>query len=85
MGVVDYGLSSIQADSKAEGLYRFKLKMGFEATPVYRAFVVNPLLRPFANRFAWTVINGLLKLAPRHPLLKKAEGALRKIRSRYKP
>ncbi len=77
--VVDYGLSSVQAASKAEGLHRFKLKMGFEAVPVHRAFVINPLLRPFANHLSWRLINGILKLSPQHPLLKKAEGALRMV------
>ena len=75
--VVDYGLSSIQADSKAAGLHNFKLKMGFESVPVHRAFVVNPLLRPFANSVSWRLVNRMLKFSPQHPMLKKAEGALR--------
>jgi hypothetical protein len=80
---VDYGLSSIQADSKAEGLHKFKLKMGFESVAVHRAFVVNPLLRPLANHFSWRLVNGMLKLSPQHPILKKAEGALRMALQRY--
>lgn len=75
--VVDYGLSSVQAVSNAEGLHKFKLKMGFESLPVHRSFVVNPLLRPFANRVSWAFVNGILKVSPHHPILKKAEGALR--------
>src|SRR5262249_29660959 len=35
---VSYGLSSIQADTSAEGLHRFKLKVGFDAIAVRRAF-----------------------------------------------
>jgi hypothetical protein len=81
--VVDYGLSSIQADSKVEGLHKFKLKMGFESVAVHRAFVVNPLLRPLANRVSWRLVNGMLKLSPQHPILKKAEGALRMALQRY--
>jgi hypothetical protein len=81
--VVDYGLSSVQADSKAEGLHRFKLKMGFESVPVHRAFVINPLLRPLANRVSWRLINGILKLSPQNPVLKKAEGALRMALQSY--
>jgi hypothetical protein len=77
--VVSYGLSSIQADSRAEGLHKFKLKMGFESVPVHRAFVVNPLFRPFVNRVSWKLASGMLKLSPQHPLLKKAEGALRMV------
>lgn len=81
--VVDYGLSSIQADSKAEGLHKFKLKMGFEPVAVHRAFVVTPLLRPLINRVSWRLVNGMLKLSPQHPLLKKAEGALRMVMQGY--
>lgn len=81
--VVDYGLSSIQAVSHAEGLNAFKVKMGFQSTPVHRAFVLNPLLRPFANRFSWGLVNRMLRFSPEHPLLKKAEGALRLTLNRY--
>lgn len=81
--IVSYGLSSVQAVTNAEGLHRFKVKMGFEALPVHRAFVVNPLLRPFVNRGSWKLAHSLLKLAPRNPMLKKAEGALRMALCRY--
>ena len=81
--VVNYGLSSVQAVSNAEGLNRFKLKMGFELVPVHRAFVFNPLLRPFVNRASWKLVSGMIKLSPRHPLLKKAEGALRMALQAY--
>ena len=75
--VVDYGLSSIQATSNAEGLHKFKSKMGFESVQVHRAFVVNPLLRPLVNRFSWTLVRQVLSLSPQHAMLKKIEGALR--------
>jgi len=75
--VVSYGLSSLQAVSRAEGLHQFKLKMGFECIPVHRAITFNPLVRPVINRASWKLLNGLLKLSPRNPMLKKAEGALR--------
>ena len=81
--VVTYGLSSIQANSKAEGLHRFKLKMGFESVPVHRVFTVNPLFRPLVNRASWALVNGMLKMAPGHPTLKKAEGALRMALQSY--
>lgn len=77
--VIDYGLSSVQAVSNARGLDHFKQKMGFEAVPVHRAFIVNPLLRPFVNRFSSALVNSMLKLSPQHTLLKKAEGALRMV------
>jgi hypothetical protein len=75
--IVDYGLSSVQAVSGAEGLNSFKLKMGFQSVSVRREFVLNPLLNPFANRFSWRLVNRMLRFSPRNPLLKKAEGALR--------
>ncbi len=81
--VVSYGLSSIQANSKAEGLHKFKLKMGFECISVHRVFTVNPLLRPFVNKASWAFVNGMLKMAPGHPILKKAEGALRMALQSY--
>ena len=75
--VVDYGFSSIQAVSNADGLHRFKVRMGFEAVPIHRVFSVNPMLKPFVNRVSAALVNGMLRLSPRHPVLKKAEGALR--------
>lgn len=75
--VVDYGFSSIQAVSKSDGLHRFKLKMGFEAIPVHRAFVVHPMLRPLVNQVSITAVRQLLRISPRIRLLQKAEGALR--------
>ncbi len=75
--VATYGLSSVQASSSAEGLNRFKLKMGFESIPVHRVFIINPLFRPLVNRFSWKLAKEMLRFSPKHPLLKKAEGALR--------
>src|SRR5262249_2031216 len=46
--LVSYGLGSVQAASNNAGLHGFKTKVGFEARPVHRAFVLQPLLRPFA-------------------------------------
>ncbi len=74
--VVSYGLSSIQAESNAAGLHRFKLKVGFEARPVYRAFVPHPLLRPFVNRLTLWGINQVLQLKPQDRRFKKAGGAV---------
>jgi hypothetical protein len=74
--VVCYGLSSIQAENNADGLYAFKLKVGFEAQPVHRAFVLHPLLRPLANRVTLRGMNAALWFWPRGRVLKKAEGML---------
>lgn len=75
--VVDYGFSSIQGLSNSDGLHRFKIKMGFEAIPVRRVFTINPLVRPIISRVVPLIMRGLLKLSPHHPLLTKADGALR--------
>lgn len=78
--LVSYGLSSIQAESNAAGLHRFKLKVGFEARPVHRAFVVHPALRPVANRVTLAAAHGgvkaALRLRPGDRRLKKAGGML---------
>lgn len=74
--LVTYGLSSVQDESRAEGLHQFKLKTGFEALPVHRAFVVHPLLRPLANRGTLALARLVLRRAPANPRLKKMVGAL---------
>jgi hypothetical protein len=78
--VVSYGVSSVQAETSAAGLHRFKRKLGFEAIPVHRAFVVHPALRPLANRVtlnaAHTLVNRILRFRPREPRLKKLGGVL---------
>jgi hypothetical protein len=74
--LVSYGLSSIQAESNAKGLHRFKTKVGFEARAVYRAFVVYPLLRPFVNQLTLWGVNTALQFRSRDRRLKKAGGIL---------
>ena len=74
--LVSYGLSSVQAESSAAGLHRFKTKIGFEARPVHRAFVPHPLLRPFANKAVHRGVNAALRLKPGDRRLKKAGGVL---------
>jgi hypothetical protein len=74
---LSYGLSSVQTSSNASGLHQFKVKMGFEAIPVRRTFILNPLVRPIINRTSWKVTNSLHRLWPGNVMLKKAEGALR--------
>jgi len=77
--VVCYGLSSIQADSNAVGLHAFKTKVGFEAKPVHRSFMLHPLLRPFGNRLTLLGLKAGLHWRPRERRLKKAEGMLASI------
>jgi hypothetical protein len=74
--VVSYGLSSIQAENNAVGLYAFKRKVGFDAPPVHRVFTLHPLLRPFSNRLALRSMTMALRVCPEGRLLKKAEGML---------
>ena len=74
--LVSYGLSSVQAKSNAAGLHRFKMKVGFEARPVHRAFVPHPLLRPFVNKLTLWGVNAALQFWPRNLGLKIAGGVL---------
>jgi len=78
--VVSFGVSSIQASSNAAGLHRFKLKVGFDARPVHRAFVLHPAIRPFATRATMTAahwaVNGMLRVRPRNGALKRFDGML---------
>jgi hypothetical protein len=74
--LVTYTMSSIEADSNAEGLHRYKKKVGFEARPVHRAFVPHPLLRPLANRLTLWGVNTALRFMPADLRLKKASGVL---------
>ncbi len=74
--LMSYGVSSIQAESNAAGLHRFKTKVGFEARPVHRAFVPHPLLRPFVNRLTLWGVNTALRLWPGDLNLKRAGGML---------
>src|SRR6185295_2804917 len=71
--VVGYGLSSIQRESNEDSLHFFKTKIGYQAVPVHRAFVVHPLLSPFVNRLSLSMLQMLLGWRPRHRLLKKDE------------
>jgi hypothetical protein len=73
---VTYGLSSIQELNQSGGLHAYKKKVGFEADPVHRAFVLHPLLRPFANQLALKGANIIKQVFPRNRLVKKASGML---------
>jgi hypothetical protein len=83
--LVTYGLSSIQAQTTAEGLHQFKMKVGFEARPVHRAFALNPLVRPFANTRTQRCISTMLRLSPGSRLLRKCDGMLSLMLRREAP
>ena len=81
---VSYGLSSIQAETNAAGLHRFKRKVGFDAIAVRRTFALHPMLRPFANRVTLGALhftlNRALRLRPHNRRLKMLEGMLAYMR-----
>jgi len=74
--LVNYGLSSIQEVSKAQGLHAFKKKVGFECVPVHRAFVFHPVLRPLANSLTLHGLRFCRRLRPGSPFLRRAAGML---------
>ena len=43
---VSLGLSSVRADPNRLSLHKYKVRMGYEALPRFRRFVLHPLLRP---------------------------------------
>jgi hypothetical protein len=75
--LVDHGWSNFPITPKVETLHRFKVKMGFEALPIQRVFLVSPLLEPFVNEAFWKLARGLLTISPHSRMLQKVEVALR--------
>ena len=74
--LASFGVSTIQSTNDDAGLHRFKLKLGFEAVPVHRAFVPHPFLRPFTNRATLWGVNAALRFRPGNRRLRKVGGAL---------
>jgi hypothetical protein len=79
IGLMSYGLSSVQEETKAASLHEFKLKAGFQAEPVHRAFRVHPRAAPIVNRGTLAMLHLGLKLAPKNRVLKKASGVVAQI------
>ena len=77
--VVSFGSSSIQTESNEIGLHAFKTKIGFEAKPVHRVFLIHPILRPFTSNLMRLGISMALRFRPDNRLLKKTEGVLQII------
>lgn len=73
---VCFGTSSIQESSQKSGLHDYKLRIGFEAKPVHRAFIVQPALRPLANRITLWAMKTALRLKPGDRRISKAVGIL---------
>ena len=74
--VVSYGYSSIQNGSSRDGLHAFKERIGFEAVPIRRNFILSPGLRLVANPILLGLIRLALKAQPGSRVLNKAEGML---------
>lgn len=78
--LVCYGLSSIQEDTGKEGLHYFKIKVGFDAIPVQRVFILHPNIAPFKSIIRF-VLHLLLLVLPKNRKLKKAAGIMELIKS----
>jgi hypothetical protein len=76
---VTFGASSIQESSQHSGLHDFKVRIGFEAKPVHRAFILRAALRPLANGITLWLIKTALRFRPGNPYLSKAVGVLNYI------
>ncbi|MCE7949273.1 MAG: hypothetical protein DYG88_17780 [Chloroflexi bacterium CFX4] len=82
--VVSYGIRSVQSQSEA-GLHQFKLKVGFEALPVHRAFCVHPLLRPFINPFTHRLLVSMAHRMTTNRVIRKAEGFVSLLLGKHTP
>jgi len=78
---VSYGASSIQETGQKTGLHSYKTRIGFEAKPVHRTFIVHPVLRPLANRITLWSMRTALRFKPGDRRLLKAIGAVNYILS----
>jgi len=82
---VSFGVSSLQATANLASLHRFKLRMGFEATPRHRTFVVGRLLRPLLQtRPGSWLWDGLAAVRPSSATLSKVAGLARMLSGREK-
>ena len=81
---ISCGVSSIYGGTRL-GMHNFKTRMGYEAIPVHRVFVLCPLLRHMA---ASTIISWIVEKVsgamPQFAMLQKASGMLRVLSGREK-
>lgn len=77
---VSYGTSSVQETSQ-EGLHIYKTRVGFEAKPVHRTFILHPFLRPLANPITLWSMKTALHFKPADRRLRKAVGVVNYILS----
>jgi hypothetical protein len=78
---VCFGASSIQESAQSSGLHDYKRRIGFEAKPVHREFIIHPVLQPLANRVTLWSMKTALRLKPGNRRLSKAVGVLNCILS----
>jgi hypothetical protein len=79
---VTAGLSTIKADTNALNLHEYKIRMGYEARPVFRRFAVHPLLAPVLKTRAGSWL--LEKAAGTSSVLQRASGLARLMSGREK-
>lgn len=80
---VSLGLSSVLADPNQWFLHKYKVRMGYEALPRFRRFVLHPLLRPMlGTRSASVVWDMAYKLKPDHQKLSRLAGMARLLSGR---
>ena len=79
---VTAGLSTIKAGTNAPSLHEYKIRMGYEARPVFRRFAVHPLLAPLLKTRAGSWL--LEKAAGKSSVLQRASGLARLMSGREK-
>lgn len=80
---VTYGLSSAQTGINELSMHRFKTRMGFDALPMHRKFVLHPLLRSLIEpRVSAWLVGRLSRLWPHSVQLRKLAGMTHLISSR---
>jgi len=80
---VTYGLSSIQVKVAELSMHKYKVRMGYQAIPMHRRFVLYPPLRPFIqSRIGSTALEKLAGILPQSANLRKLAGMSRLLSER---
>lgn len=75
--MISYGYSSVQKGSSIDGLHHFKQRIGFDAVPIKRVFLLKPSLRFIFNPVTGVLVSLMLKLFPKNRPLNKIDGIMR--------
>lgn len=78
---VGWGVSSLEAESRATSRHRQKISLGFAARPVRRRFELHPLLASLHRPWAIDAAGALLSRAPQHRMVRQMRGALSLMRA----